>query len=177
MNALDSDMYKRQSYWNERYAEEESYDWFCDISAFKHLFCRDVKAGDRILVLGSGNSTLSGKLYQHGYTHIDNIDFSPVVTQKMSERMRRMSGMRWHTMDMLELGFEDGSFDAVVDKGSIDVLMVDQGSVWSPKEEVVKTTEKALMEVRMVYLFVCCLSLLSLFVLIFPHWGRRQCQY
>lgn len=147
MAGLDSEKYKRRSYWNDRYKEEESYDWFGNFSAFEHLLCRDVKKKDRILVLGCGNSPFSEKLYQEGFIHIDNIDFSPVVIAKMREKTKQMDEMNWHVMNMQELHFENCTFDVVVDKGSIDALMVDQGSVWSPKEEVVKTAEKALSEV------------------------------
>ena len=50
-------------------------------------------------------------------------------------------------MDMLELAFDSGSFDVVLDKGSLDALMVDQGDVWNPKQEVIRRVEKAIAEV------------------------------
>ena len=37
---------------------------------------------------------------------------------------------------MLKLPFPDGSFDAVVEKGTLDVLFVDNDSPWEPKAEV-----------------------------------------
>ena len=50
-------------------------------------------------------------------------------------------------MDMLDLAFDSGSFDVVLDKGSMDALMVDQGDVWNPKQEVISRVEKAIGEV------------------------------
>lgn len=37
---------------------------------------------------------------------------------------------------MLELPFEAASFDAVVEKGTMDVLFVDNDSSWDPRPEV-----------------------------------------
>ena len=144
---LSSEKYKKCEYWDERYQTEDSFDWFHDLSAFEHLLTQHVKKTDRILVLGCGNSTLSERLYQRGFTDIDNIDFSEVVIEKMRERTRNMTQMKWHVMDMLELKFEACRFDVVIDKGSVDSLMVDQGDVWNPRREVICRVEKALEEV------------------------------
>jgi hypothetical protein len=42
------------------------------------------------------------------------------------------SEMRWLTMDMLDMSFDDSSFDVVIDKATMDALMVDEGDVWNP---------------------------------------------
>ena len=55
--------------------------------------------------------------------------------------------MNWHVMDMLDLKFCDEMFDVVLDKGSIDSLLVDQKDVWNPQQEVRERVEKALSEV------------------------------
>jgi RAT1-interacting protein len=48
-----------------------------------------------------------------------NIDFSPVVVDQMS---RRYPALTWLVMDIKHLTFASASFDAVLDKGTIDAL-------------------------------------------------------
>ena len=144
----EREKFKEKQYWDERYETEEHFDWFCQLSSFEHLLFQHVKPSDRILNLGCGNSSLSASLYEKGYQNIDNIDFSQTVISSMKERTQyMMPKMRWHVMDMLELAFDSGSFDVELDKGSLDALMVDQGDVWNPKQEVIRRVEKAIAEV------------------------------
>ena len=144
----EREKFKEKYYWDERYKTEEDFDWFCQLSSFEHLLFQHVKPSDRILNLGCGNSSLSTSLYERGYQNIDNIDFSQTVISRMKERtIYAMPKMKWHIMDMLELAFERDSFDVVLDKGSMDALMVDQGDVWNPKQEVINRVETAISEV------------------------------
>jgi EEF1A lysine methyltransferase 4 len=60
---------------------------------------------------------------------------------------------------MLELPFEDASFDAVVEKGSMDVLFVDNDSSWDPSPPVRGRVSRLLQGVhRCVYSLVALLS-------------------
>ncbi len=39
-------------------------------------------------------------------------------------------------MDMRQLHFDDGSFEVILDKGSLDAIWTDGGSLWSPSEAI-----------------------------------------
>ena len=65
----------------------------------------------------------------------------------MAAKTNHLKPMSWLVMDILDLKFPDKYFDVVIDKGTIDSLMVDQGSPWEPKEEVLLDARKALSEV------------------------------
>lgn len=145
---VEREKFKTKHYWDERYKNEETFDWFGELSSFEHLLFQHLNPTDRILNLGCGNSSLSTSLYMKGYQHIDNIDFSSTVISKMKEQtLIKMPNMKWHVMDMLDLKFDSETYDVVLDKGSIDALMVDQEDVWNPKQEVINNVEKALQEV------------------------------
>ena len=143
----EREKFKEKSYWEERYQSEESFDWFCDLSSFDHLLSQHVQHTDRILNLGCGNSNLSTSLYQRGYKNIENVDFSETVIARMKDKSSSLPELKWHVMDMLDLQFDRESFDVVLDKGSIDSLMVDQSSAWNPERRVIERVERALAEV------------------------------
>jgi ubiquinone/menaquinone biosynthesis C-methylase UbiE len=68
---------------------------------------------------------LSEKLAtQMGQKNVMSIDFEKKVVTDMSSR--GVDGVTYKEMDMTHMGFEDGSFDFVLDKGSFDALCIDQ---------------------------------------------------
>ena len=48
--------------------------------------------------------------------------------------------------DMLDLPYAEHSFDAVIEKGTLDVLFVDNDSPFNPKEEVKRRVFQMLNE-------------------------------
>ncbi|KAL7102167.1 hypothetical protein ACP275_08G102300 [Erythranthe tilingii] len=77
-----------------------------------------------ILVPACGASRLSEHLYDEGFTDITNVDFSKVVIEAMMKRnIRVRPEMKWRVMDITNISFPSGIFDAIVDKGGLDILM------------------------------------------------------
>lgn len=137
--------YKRQEYWEERFSKEETYEWLSGYSSVRTLLRSLIKPTDKILHLGCGNSDLSREMYQDGFHHITNIDFSPVCIAAQKARNEvDCPEMSWLVMDMLRLDFPAGSFDVVVDKCTLDALVVDEGDVWDPRTEVREQVDEVL---------------------------------
>ena len=44
-------------------------------------------------------------------------------------------------MDMMNLTFDNESFDVVLDKATMDVIMTDNKDPWNPSEEVIKRAQ------------------------------------
>ncbi|CAL1579763.1 unnamed protein product [Knipowitschia caucasica] len=139
--------YKDVDYWDERYTTEQCYDWLGGFSKFQHLIGKHVKKEDSILVLGCGNSTMSGDMYSAGYHSITNIDYSTVCIDAMSSRYSGCSGMTWLQMDVRQLSFPDNSFDIVLEKATLDALMVEEKSPWSMSLETATLIHQALTEI------------------------------
>ena len=56
----DNSKYAKREYWNNRYQDENEYDWLADYSIIKSLITRHIpNKKDNILMLGCGNSSLS----------------------------------------------------------------------------------------------------------------------
>ena len=134
---------KEQGYWDERFAEEDEYDWLLSYEQLQTHLIPILMLSDKILIVGCGNSRLSEGLYDAGFTNITNIDFSDIVI----ERMKTLHGvkrplMQWEFMDMTDMTYDAGSFDVVIDKASTDAVMVDEEDVWNPNIATINIIHK-----------------------------------
>ncbi|KAI9228063.1 MAG: S-adenosyl-L-methionine-dependent methyltransferase [Piptocephalis tieghemiana] len=147
----DKQAYKTKEYWEERYTKQsggETFDWFKNYAELKPLLRQYIPhKKSRILMLGCGNSTLSEDMYDDGYTNLVNVDFSHTVIEQMRERCADRPGMTWLEMDIRHLDLPDGSFDVVLDKGTMDALMCDKGDVWDPSPQMCAEVAKEVDEV------------------------------
>jgi 2-polyprenyl-3-methyl-5-hydroxy-6-metoxy-1,4-benzoquinol methylase len=127
--------YGKQEYWEERFEEEDEYDWLCKYSDLKTHISPFINKDDRILIVGCGNSLFSTQLYDDGFENIVNIDFSSICIEKMKKNNLTRNKMEWLVMDMTDMKvFKDNSFDVVIDKATFDALMVAEENVWEPSE-------------------------------------------
>uniref|UniRef100_A0A8C5PAS9 EEF1A lysine methyltransferase 4 n=1 Tax=Leptobrachium leishanense TaxID=445787 RepID=A0A8C5PAS9_9ANUR len=147
-------MYREQGYWDARYKEEqdqaEKYDWFGSYRDFRDLVRRQIKPGARGLVLGCGTSSLSADLHTDGVHPIVSIDYSTVCIEEMVEKHAGVPDMRWLVMDARQLDFPDESFDLVIEKGTLDALMVGEKDPWRVTPETIAVVDQVLNEVSMV---------------------------
>lgn len=117
--------YGDPEYWERRYAErpEATFDWLEEYEALVPVFQRFLAPPQRIMMLGCGNAELSEKMYLSGYKNIHNIDISKVVIAQMKARNTDKKEMQWEVMDARKLGYPSESFDAVIDKSTLDAIL------------------------------------------------------
>eukprot|EP00850_Spirogloea_muscicola_P017259 SM000146S00979 [mRNA] locus=s146:231724:234146:+ [translate_table: standard] len=142
--------YLKTDYWDARFTLEEGYEWFKGYGAFRDILWQHLRPSDRVLILGCGNSSLSEDLYRDGITQLTSTDLSSVVVNRMRERCRSngCEGISWQVADMTDLrDFGADAFDAVIEKGAMDVLFVDNESPWDPSERVRARVHAMLSEV------------------------------
>ncbi|KAF3699290.1 Endothelin-converting enzyme 2 [Channa argus] len=149
MNYLpdDNSKYKDVDYWNERYKTEQCYDWLGSFSKFRHLLENHVKKEESILILGCGNSSMSNDMYTAGYHSITNIDYSTVCINKMRARYSDCPGMTWHQMDVRKLSFPDASFDVILEKATLDAIMVEEKTPWEVSPQTACFIHQALTQI------------------------------
>uniref|UniRef100_A0A8C1RMQ2 EEF1A lysine methyltransferase 4 n=1 Tax=Cyprinus carpio TaxID=7962 RepID=A0A8C1RMQ2_CYPCA len=135
--------YKDVNYWNERYSTEESFEWFGDFTKFEHLL-------KYVTQISCGNSALSYDMYQAGYTSITNVDYSSICVESMAERHKDCAQLSWLCMDARRLAFPDGVFDVVLEKGTLDAMLVEESDPWKVSENAAKLLHQVLLEVSRV---------------------------
>ncbi|XP_067048896.1 EEF1A lysine methyltransferase 4-like [Acropora muricata] len=151
MNLPDSNSsYKIKEYWDERFSEEDSFEWCKGYSDFKDLLYKHVRKVDRILMLGCGNSRLSEDMYNDGFKNITNIDYSPVVIEKMRKKCRGLAEMQWLVMDITKLNFDRSSFDVILEKATLDALLVEETNPWNLSENTWNTMDSVLSKVSQI---------------------------
>ncbi|XP_077218616.1 S-adenosyl-L-methionine-dependent methyltransferases superfamily protein isoform X2 [Tasmannia lanceolata] len=120
-----SQAYGEASYWDRRYSQDEGpFDWYQKYPALAPLFHLYMHRHHRILMVGCGNSELGEDMINDGYQDVVNIDISSVVIEAMQKKYRDRPELKYIKMDVRDMSsFESGSFDTVIDKGTLDSLM------------------------------------------------------
>jgi len=128
--------YGKIEYWDERYTRDsEPFDWYQRFAGVKDVITQFVGPESNILNIGCGNSRMSEEMYDEGYQHITNIDISPIVVKAMQEKYKdKEATMKYVTMDARAMDFKDGTFDCVIDKGTLDSILCGESSVANAKK-------------------------------------------
>ena len=77
---------------------------------------------------------MSEDMYLDKYKLIVNTDYSPVIIDLMQKRCKHLDNMSWCVMDINNLEYENESFECVLEKGTLDSLLVDEKSPWHMSE-------------------------------------------
>lgn len=112
-------------YWERFFKKrgEKAFEWYGDYNKLCGLLHKYIKVKDKVLVVGCGNSELSEQMYDVGYKLLINIDISETVINHMNQRNAdRRPGLSFQQMDATKTPFEDGSYQAVLDKGTLDAM-------------------------------------------------------
>ncbi|XP_010270938.1 PREDICTED: methyltransferase-like protein 13 [Nelumbo nucifera] len=122
--------YGEPSYWDDRYTQDTGpFDWYQKYPALAPLLNFYVPRDHRTLVVGCGNSAFSEGMVNDGYEDVINIDISSVVIEAMQKKYQNHPKLKYMRMDVRDMSaFESGSFDAVIDKGTLDSLMCGHNS-------------------------------------------------
>ncbi|KAL0907290.1 hypothetical protein M5K25_021690 [Dendrobium thyrsiflorum] len=122
--------YGEPSYWDQRYSEDPGpFDWYQKYKTLAPLFEVYIRRSHHLLVVGCGNSSLGEELVSDGYLDVVNIDISSVVVEAMQKKHEDKPELKYIKMDVRDMSaFESSSFDAIIDKGTLDSLMCGQNA-------------------------------------------------
>ncbi|XP_053178130.1 eEF1A lysine and N-terminal methyltransferase [Scomber japonicus] len=112
-------------YWERFFKKrgEKAFEWYGDYNKLCGVLHKYIKTQDKVLVVGCGNSELSEQLYDVGYKHLTNIDISETVVTHMNQRnAERRPGLTFQQVDATQTPYEDASYQAALDKGTLDAM-------------------------------------------------------
>ncbi|XP_065878718.1 uncharacterized protein [Euphorbia lathyris] len=117
--------YGESWYWEDRYSNQSgSFDWYQKYPSLAPLINLYIPRHHQILVTGCGNSAFSEGMVNDGYDDVVNIDISSVVIEAMQKKYANTPQLKYNQMDVRDMSaFQKGSFDAVIDKGTLDSLL------------------------------------------------------
>lgn len=144
--------YGKQEYWDERYTRDpEPFDWYQRWSGIRDVLTEYIKPTQNILVIGAGNSRLSEEMFDEGFAQITNIDTSLVAVKAMQDKYKDKDGMVYAQMDVRQMELQDGTYNCVIDKGTLDSVLCGEASTLN--------VQKALSEIARVLdnkgVFIC----------------------
>ncbi|XP_070688545.1 eEF1A lysine and N-terminal methyltransferase [Pempheris klunzingeri] len=127
MNLLPhtAEEFSSAEYWERFFKKrgEKAFEWYGDYNKLCGVLHKYIKVQDKVLVVGCGNSELSEQLYDVGYKHLTNIDISETVVTHMNQRnAERRPDLTFQQMDATQTPYEDGSYQAALDKGTLDAM-------------------------------------------------------
>jgi hypothetical protein len=93
---------------------------------------------------------MSRDMYDDGYKKMINTDYSPVIIDLMRKRNQNCDGMSWEVMDINNLEYNEASFECILEKGTLDALLVDEKDPWKLSEENEIKLDKILERVRFI---------------------------
>ncbi|XP_058610804.1 eEF1A lysine and N-terminal methyltransferase isoform X2 [Onychostoma macrolepis] len=123
-------------YWERFFRKrgEKAFEWYGDYNSLCGVLHKYIKHRDKVLVVGCGNSELSEQLYDVGYHQLTNIDISETVVSHMSQRnTERRPDLTFQQLDATQTGFESGSFQAALDKGTLDAMASEEDGALAGK--------------------------------------------
>ncbi|XP_060803281.1 eEF1A lysine and N-terminal methyltransferase homolog [Amyelois transitella] len=138
--------FSEKDYWNKFFKKRgnRAFEWYGEYLELSSHLHKYIKPKDAVLITGCGNSSLSADLYDVGYHNITNIDVSEVVIRQMNNINAKRSAMKFLCMDAMNMTFENEEFNVVLDKGTLDALMPDDG------EETQRRIDKYFSEIKRV---------------------------
>lgn len=147
---MEEDLSK-QSYWNERFLTEDSFEWFGDCSRLYPILDFYFKSSPAmtLLHLGCGSSSLAEEMYHRHYCHfIFNVDYSFHILDKRRTMKKDTCLIDWIALDIRSIPLLSNYFDTIIEKGTLDVFFVGhEHHLWNPPEELKEKIDVILTQI------------------------------
>jgi len=123
--AVDSDRknYGSSQYWDDRYEKfaDKTEEWYEGWKSLKEIIAPFISKDMMLLDLGCGDSFMQDELDKEGFNCFGT-DISNVVLQRLSENPNR----EMFSADGFAMPLRTNSWDAIIDKGTLDAIACDE---------------------------------------------------
>lgn len=152
--------YSSQEYWESRYQEPEGFhEWYCSYDNLRPLLETHILSDHSVLEVGCGDSPLVTGMLTAGHSgKMHAIDFSESIIRKVIED-RKKSGtssesIDYSVMDARKMVYEDDSWDAVIDKGTLDAMLCDKETGLTNARELTSEACRVLKKAAGIIVFI-----------------------
>jgi precorrin-6B methylase 2 len=153
-------LYSSQEYWEGRYqAPEGFHEWYCSYENLKPLLEMHISSSDSVLEIGCGDSPLVTGMLSGGHSgKLHAIDFSESIIRKVIDDQTKTgvssSKIDYLEMDARKLTYESDSWDAVIDKGTLDAMLCDKKTGLTNAKELISEACRVLQKSSGVLVFI-----------------------
>ncbi|CAE7217585.1 EEF1AKNMT, partial [Symbiodinium pilosum] len=152
--------YQDEEYWERRYStgdkgahsdiiDDRGVGWLCPYAGPVQETLNAITGGDRskvILNIGCGLDQLSPDIYKDGYTNLLSSDISQYAISEMEKlTAAEMPMAKWFVDDVTKMSLPDESVDVVVDKGTLDAVLI-QTEPFLSAARMLKEVQRVLKE-------------------------------
>ncbi|CAE6945816.1 EEF1AKNMT [Symbiodinium sp. CCMP2592] len=152
--------YQNKEYWERRYStgdkgvhsdiiDDRGVGWLCTYAGPVRETLNAITGGDRskvVLNIGCGMDQLSPDIYKDGYTNLLSSDISQHAISEMQEKTAaEMPLAKWFVDDVTKMTLPDESVDIVVDKGTLDAVLI-QSEPFVSAARMLKEVQRVLKE-------------------------------
>lgn len=127
-----NNQFGNQDYWAKTYTQESEFSWYCGWEELEPFFNEIVpEKSSKVLIPGIGNDGCIRDMFDSGYTHLSAFDYAPEGVECAKKlfgpsRLKLMDDMR--VADARSLPYDDETYDAVLDKGTLDSIYLSGGT-------------------------------------------------
>lgn len=128
----DTSTFGRQQYWDNLYkdAGDEAFSWYSGWQELAPFFSELIPdSSSRILVPGVGNDGTVVEMYDDGYQCLTVFDYAPEGCNCARRLLgpNRLANTQVLVADARNLPFDSDTFDAALDKGTLDAIYLSGG--------------------------------------------------
>lgn len=115
--------FREKSYWDSFFKKRgnKAFEWYGEYGELCGILHKYIKTKDSILMVGCGNSTLGGDLFDVGYNNLVSIDISNKVVDQMKRQRPEMDFAVQDVTEMADFA-QDQQFTVALDKGTLDAM-------------------------------------------------------
>ncbi|CAE7790519.1 EEF1AKNMT, partial [Symbiodinium necroappetens] len=129
--------------------DDRGVGWLCTYAGPVQETLNAITGGDRskvVLNIGCGMDQLSPDIYKDGYTNLLSSDISQHAISEMQEKTaEEMPLAKWFVDDVTKMTLPDESVDIVVDKGTLDAVLI-QSEPFLSAARMLKEVQRVLKE-------------------------------
>jgi len=120
---VDRKNYGSAQYWDDRYEKfaDKTEEWYEGWKTLQEVISPFISKDMMIMDFGCGDSFMQDELTKEGFTCFGT-DISNVVLQRLAEKPER----EMFTADGFAMPLRSNSWDAIIDKGTLDAIACDQ---------------------------------------------------